>query len=131
MINKRKAERANVNLGVTKYVGGEAHVCQACEISSSGIKLEQSLEDSSLHQIIEIELPLVEGKLHTQVSARRVWQNAGFEAYEFIGHSHAQKTILERIYNNDIYFSDTNREGRNVNPIVQIIRKADAGDAVS
>ena len=131
MTNKRRAERTAVDMGVTKYIGGEALTCRACEISATGIRLAQAFDDTSVDQVIEIEVPLVEGKLNTQVSARRVWQDDDFQAYEFIEPTHAQQVMLERVYRNDGYGPDGVREGLNARPAVQIIRKVDAGMAVS
>ncbi len=97
MNNKRRAERRAVDLGVTMYIDGEPYPCRACEISNSGIRLAQTLGDTS-RETVELALPLVEGQLNTQVTARQVWSNAFFEAFEFIAPSFAQKTMLERIF---------------------------------
>lgn len=126
MLNKRRAERMVVDLGVTKYIGGEAQTCRACEISATGIRLTQAFDDAPIDQIVEIELPLVEGKLHTQVSARRVWQNADFEAYEFISPSVAQQTMLERVYCSFSYTADDGQTNLGTAPSVQVIRKIHA-----
>jgi hypothetical protein len=128
MINKRRAERISVDLGVTTYIGGEAHTCRACEISATGIRLSHIFDDAPNNQIVEIELPLVQGKLHTQVSARRVWHDDDFDAYEFISPSFAQRTMLERVYGNYTYLTE---DGLNSKPTVQIIRKVEAGMTVS
>ena len=134
LTNKRRAERTAVNMGVTKYIGGEALTCRACEISATGIRLAQSFDDTPVDQVIEIEVPLVEGKLNTQVSARRVWQDDDYQAYEFIEPTRAQQVMLERVYRNynyNDYGPDGVRNGLNARPAVQIIRKVDAGMAVS
>ena len=131
MRNKRRAERMAVDLGVTKYIGGEARTCRACEISATGIRLEQTFDNETGDTFVEIEVPLVEGKLHTQVSARRVWENDDFEAYEFIDASRAQQIMLERVYAEAGYWPESAPKGLNATPAVQIIRKVDAGMAVS
>ncbi len=134
MMNKRRAERISVDLGVTTYIGGEAHTCRACEISATGIRLANVFDDTTSNQLVEIEVPLVEGKLHTQVSARRVWHDNDFEAYEFISPSFAQRTMLERVYGTFAYLTDNAEddfEGLSSKPTVQIIRKVEAGMTVS
>jgi hypothetical protein len=131
MINKRRAERTTVDLGVTKYIGGEAQACRASEISSTGIRLTHCIDNTPLDQIVEIELPLVEGKLHTQVSAKRVRQNDNYEAFEFVAPSRAQQIMLERVYCNSTYLTKDAPNGLNASPTVQIIRKIDEGTAVS
>ena len=131
MMNKRRAERMIVDLGVTKYIGGEARTCRACEISATGIRLTQTFDDATGDPFVEIEVPLVEGKLHTQVSARRVWENDDFEAYEFVEPTRAQQIMLERVYAEDNYLLDGVPNGLSASPAVQIIRKVDAGMAIS
>ena len=98
MINKRQAERREVDLGVTMYVNGEPFPCRACEISHSGIRLALSSREASRHAEVEVAVPLVEGKLYTQVTARQVWSDAAFEAFEFIAPSSAQQIMLERLF---------------------------------
>jgi hypothetical protein len=100
MINKRRAERRVVDMGVRKLVNGEAYVCRACEISPIGIRLEQILEHAITDDFIEIEVPLVEGQLTTQVTARPVWRGSGFEAFEFVRTTFAQQAMLERLFGN-------------------------------
>ena len=97
MSNKRRAERRAVDLGVTMYVNGEPYPCRACEISHSGIRLALTLNETA-NQTVELELPLVEGQLNTQVTARQVWSDSAFEAFEFIEPTFAQRTMLERIF---------------------------------
>ncbi len=100
MKNKRRAERRIVDMGVTKVVQGESYPCRACEISPIGIRLENALAESAADDIIEIEVPLVEGQLTTQVSARPVWNRSGYEAFEFVSPSFAQQAMLERLFGN-------------------------------
>jgi hypothetical protein len=100
MIEQRRARRRAVDFGVKKVVAGESYCCRACEISPTGIRLERLLDQSSEDRYIEIQLPLVEGQLTTQVAARRVWRRAGFEAFEFVGPSFAQQAMLERMFGN-------------------------------
>jgi hypothetical protein len=98
MRNKRRAERRMVNLGVKKIVDGESYPCKACEISATGIRLSLETNENPSEPLVELELPLVEGQLTTQVTARQVWSNSSFEAFEFIGPSFAQQTILQRVF---------------------------------
>jgi hypothetical protein len=100
MINKRRAERRIVDMGVRKLIRGEAFVCRACDLSPNGIRLEQLLGQSPAEEVVEIEVPLVEGQLTTQVTARPVWQKGGFEAFEFVSTSFAQQAMLERLFGN-------------------------------
>ena len=100
MIEQRRAKRQNVDMGVKKVVDGESYACRACEISPTGIRLERLFDHSPEDQFIEIQLPLVDGQLTTQVNARRVWRKSGFEAFEFVSPSFAQQAMLERLFGN-------------------------------
>ena len=100
MINKRRAERRAVDLGIRKIVDGEPFSCRACEISPTGIRLSLNDNENTIACLVELELPLVEGQLNTQITARRVWCNTDFEAFEFVGATFAQQAILERVFCN-------------------------------
>jgi PilZ domain-containing protein len=100
MNERRRASRMIVDLGVFKRIDGETYTCRACEISASGIRLTRMFDLDHGEKVVEIELPLVEGNLTTQISARRVWRREGYEAFEFVGASYAQQAMLERIFGN-------------------------------
>jgi hypothetical protein len=85
---------------VNKHSGGASYRCRACEISPSGIRLKRVFDLDSSNDLVDIEVPLVEGGITTQVSARRVWRKGGFEAFEFINPSFAQQAMLERLFGN-------------------------------
>ena len=100
MIEQRRAKRRNVDMDVNTVVDGETYECRACEISPTGIRLERLFEDAEEEPFVEIRLPLVVGKLTTQVNARRVWQRPGYEAFEFVSPSFAQQAMLEKVFGN-------------------------------
>ncbi len=100
MIEQRRAKRRNVDMDVNKVVDGEDYACRACEISPTGIRLERLFDEEGGESFVEIRLPLVDGKLTTQVNARRVWQRPGYEAFEFVSPSFAQQAMLERVFGN-------------------------------
>ena len=98
MIDRRRTGRTLVDLTVRKLMGGHTYFCRACEISSKGIRLKSIFGGNQEESSVDIEVPLVEGKLITAVSAKRIWQKNGFEAFEFVGSSYAQRTILEKLF---------------------------------
>ncbi len=100
MDDRRKAGRQMVDLEVSKHIDGEVFRCRACEISPTGIRLTRVFAPDPGEKLVEIELPLVEGKLTTALSSRRVWRRGGFEAFEFVNPSFAQQAMLERLFNN-------------------------------
>lgn len=100
MVNRRRAERLSVDIGVVKRIGDQSYACRACEISPTGIRLSRIFDSDPGDQLVNIELPLVEGRLTTAVAARRVWRRGGFEAFEFVGASFAQQAMIERLFGN-------------------------------
>jgi hypothetical protein len=98
MRERRRANRKTVDILVSKLVNGNSYSCRACEISPSGIRLKWILSPESGDRIINIELSLVEGKLTTVLSARKIWRSKGYEAFEFVDPSFAQRTILHQLY---------------------------------
>jgi hypothetical protein len=100
MHDRRRAERKMVDLTVSKLVDGNTYFCRACEISPSGIRIERIFNPDQGDQLINIELPLVDGGLTTVLSARKVWRGHGYEAFEFVSPSFAQQAILERVFGN-------------------------------
>jgi hypothetical protein len=98
MIDRRKTVRTLVDLTVRKLMDGHTYFCRACEISSKGIRLKSIFASSANKSPVDIEVPLVEGKLITAVAAQPIWQRNGFEAFEFVGASYAQRTILEKLF---------------------------------
>ena len=100
MIERRKVDRMSVDMSVKKHTKEGSIVCRACEISPSGIKLKRVLGMDSRSNLVDIEVPLVEGSLTTAIKSRKVWQKSGFEAFEFVGRSFAQQAMLERLFGN-------------------------------
>lgn len=98
MHERRRANRKTVDLSVSKLVNGNTYFCRACEISPTGIRLNRILTPESGDRLIDIELPLVKGRLTTVLSARKIWRSEGFEAFEFVDPSFAQRTILHQLY---------------------------------
>ncbi|MDJ0764344.1 MAG: PilZ domain-containing protein [Myxococcota bacterium] len=98
MIERRKVDRVAVDLTVRKHIDGQAYFCRACEISSTGIRLKRVFDVDPGETLVDIEVPLVAGQLTTAVPSRRIWRGRGYEAFEFVGSSFAQKTILKRVF---------------------------------
>ncbi len=98
MIERRKMTRTTVDLTVRKHIDGHMYFCRACEISAKGIRLKLNYSGGMAGTSIDIEVPLVQGKLITAVSAKQIWKKNEFEAFEFLGPSFAQSVILERLF---------------------------------
>ena len=100
MNERRRAERVEVEMLVTKDTGGECHLCQALDLSPSGIRLERTIAVDEAGDVVNIEIPLVAGGLTTLIAAREVWRNPTSAAYEFVSPSFAQQAILEKLFGN-------------------------------
>ncbi len=98
MIERRRAGRRIVDLEVRKHLGSDSYYCRACEISPTGIRLKRIFDMGQGDSLIDIEVPLVEGGLTTEVSARRVWRKGAYEAFEFVSPSFAQQAMFERLF---------------------------------
>ncbi len=100
MIERRVANRKNVDMTVKKRIGDESFFCRAYQISPTGIRLKREFLPDTDDALVDIELPLVEGGLTTSLTCRRVWRKGFYEAFEFVGSSFAQQAMLERIFGN-------------------------------
>ena len=100
MNERRKSGRVGIDMEVNRHADGDTFICQACEISPTGIKLRRVLLEDYGDRLIDIEVPLVKGGLTTALKARRVWAGGGYEGFEFVGASFAQQAMLERIFCN-------------------------------
>ncbi len=100
MIERRKAGRLTVDLEVRKHFDGDSYCCRACEISPTGIRLKRIFDTHKSNDVIDIEVPLVQGGLTTAIPSRRVWRAGGYEAFEFVRPSFAQQAMLERVFGN-------------------------------
>ena len=100
MIERRRADRMLVDMEVQKHLDGESYCCRACEISPTGIRLRRVFEDARERKLIDIEVPLVQGGLHTSLPARKIWSSGQYEAFEFVGPTFAQQAMLERLFGN-------------------------------
>lgn len=98
MVERRKTMRKVVDMMVKKLFKGDSYFCRACEISPTGIRLQKMWNGLTDGTLVDIEVPLVEGQLTTSISSRCVWRSDGFEAYEFVSPTVAQKAIMERIF---------------------------------
>jgi hypothetical protein len=90
----------SVDFQVHKRCDERTFDCRACEISPSGIRLARQPASETPDTPVNLEIPLVEGHLTTEIPVRPVWSDSRFEAFEFQGTSFAQQAMLERLFGN-------------------------------
>jgi hypothetical protein len=100
MIERRVSTRRTVDMTIKRQIDGESCFCRACEISPTGIRMKRIFLPEDEGGLIDIELPLVEGGITTELTCRRVWRKGRYEAYEFIDSSFSQQALLERVFGN-------------------------------
>lgn len=100
MRNRRVGKRKLVDMPVTKIMSDGACEGYAADLSPSGVRLRRVLDRAPTDEQLPIELHVVPGAVSTVIEARRVWFDADYEGFEFVGASFAQQALLERVCGN-------------------------------
>lgn len=100
MSDRRNGARKPLQLPVTKQLGDDSRDCFVSDISPTGIRIKRHDYRRYEQPLCNMELHLVPGAITTVMTARRVWQDDDFEAFEFVGPSFAQQAMLERMLGN-------------------------------
>jgi hypothetical protein len=102
MVDRRNGNRKRIELPVTKQTGDAELLCRISDISPTGVRLLRGRRHGFLRdqQVLNLELHLVPGSITTVISARQVWSDDQFEAFEFVAPSFAQQAIIERMLGN-------------------------------
>ena len=93
---RRAAARVPAHLFINKYVDGVPHLCEALELSMSGMLVRRVTEpDSSLAcYAVEIGGGGSEPAERLWLCASPVWQSGAFQALTFVGASHFDRLRL-------------------------------------
>ena len=89
-----------MEMPVTRQVGNDERVYFVSDLSPSGVKIRRQGMGGQEQPLCNLELHLVPGAMSTVLTARRVWHDEDFEAFEFISPSFAQQALLERMLDN-------------------------------
>ncbi len=89
-----------MEMPVTRQVGNDERVYFVSDLSPSGVKIRRQGMGGQEQSLCNLELHLVPGAMSTVLTARRVWHDEDFEAFEFISPSFAQQALLERMLDN-------------------------------
>lgn len=100
MRDRRHGNRKVVDMPITKLMTDDPREGFASDLSPCGVRLRRLLDRTPTDDLLDIELHLVPGSIHTVIEARRVWFDDDFEGFEFISPSFAQQALLERVCGN-------------------------------
>ncbi len=100
MVNRRNSSRRMMEMPVTKQMGDDERVYFVSDLSPSGVKIRRQGMGGYGQPLCNLELHLVPGAMSTVLTARRVWHDEDFEAFEFVAPSYAQQALLERMLDN-------------------------------
>ena len=95
-IERRISSRAPVHLYFNKYIDGHPHLCEAVELSMTGMLVRRIHEPDASRACyaVEIASPELETKGRLWMCASPVWQQGQFEALSFVGQSHFDRMRL-------------------------------------
>ena len=89
-----------MDMPVTKQIDDDERDCFMSDLSPSGVKICRGHMGGNEQPLCNLELHLVPGSMSTVLTARLVWHDEDFEAFEFIAPSFAQQALLERMLDN-------------------------------
>lgn len=99
-IERRRAPRASTRVYFNKYIDGHPYLCEAVELSTTGMLVRRVNEPDAPRAAYAVELaagPLEPGAERLWLCASPVWQNGELEALAFVGHSERDLGMLERL----------------------------------
>lgn len=97
-IERRAAPRSTAHVYFNKYIDGRPHLCEAVELSSTGMLARRIHEPDAPRAAYAVELapgPLGEGEERLWLCASPVWSAGEFEALRFIECSDRDRALLE------------------------------------
>ena len=89
-----------MDMPVTKQIDDDERDCFMSDLSPSGVKIYRGHTGGNEQPLCNLELHLVPGSMSTVLTARLVWHDEDFEAFEFLSPSFAQQALLERMLDN-------------------------------
>lgn len=95
---RRAAPRRSAHVYFNKYIDGQPHLCEAVELSASGMLLRKIHEPEAPRACYALELaagPMGPGEERIWLCASPVWSEGGFEALRFVAQSDRDRTLLD------------------------------------
>lgn len=96
-IERRAAPRRPANVYFNKYIDGQPYLCEALDVSESGMLLRRVAEPDASRACYAIELaagPLSPGEARLWLCASPVWQAGDLEAVRFVAQSDRDRKEL-------------------------------------
>lgn len=97
---RRRAPRASARVYFNKYIDGHPHLCEAIELSTTGMLVRRVHEPDAPRAAYAIEMargPLDPGQERVWLCASPVWQHDDLEALRFVGHSDREVALIESL----------------------------------
>lgn len=85
---------------VNKYIDGHPYLCEAVEISSTGMLVRRVHEPDAPRAAYAFEMapgPLSDGEARVWLCASSVWQNDELEAVSFVGQSERDRELVQAL----------------------------------
>jgi hypothetical protein len=94
---RRSAPRSPASIYFNKYIDGQPHLCEAIELSATGMLVRKVHEPEAARACYAIEIaPGSEGE-GVWLCATSVWTSGPFEALGFVGQSPRDRERIEAL----------------------------------
>jgi hypothetical protein len=97
---RRAAPRSEARVYFNKYIDGHPHLCEAVEISPTGMLARRIHEPDAPRAAYAVELaagPLDPGEERVWLCASPVWSDGEFEALRFVECSDRDRALLQGV----------------------------------
>lgn len=94
---RRAAPRTEAHVYFNKYIDGHPYLCEAVELSASGMLVRRVNEPDAPRACYAVELaagPLDPGQERIWLCASPVWSAGGLEALQFVAQSERDRELL-------------------------------------
>ncbi len=94
---RRAAPRRSAQVYFNKYIDGHPYLCEALELSETGMLIRRVAEPDTKSACYALELaagPLMPGEERIWLCASPVWQRGSVEALRFVAQSDRDRALL-------------------------------------
>ena len=97
---RRAAPRRSAHVYFNKYIDGHPYLCEAVELSATGMLARRVNEPDAPRACYAVELaagPLAPGEQRIWLCATPVWSAEGLEALQFVAQSPRDRELLDEL----------------------------------
>jgi hypothetical protein len=97
-LDRRAAPRTEARIYFNKYIDGHPHLCEAVELSMTGMLVRRVLEPDAQRAAYAVEIapgPLEHGGERVWLCATPVWSAGDLEALRFVECSDKDRALLD------------------------------------